>query len=36
MTLFYSESQPYYEFSNFYTPKIPFTIYDIDWKNTLF
>lgn len=34
MTLFYSESQPYYEFSNFYTPKIPFTIYDIDWKNT--
>lgn len=34
MTLFYSPNEPYYEFSNFYEPKIPFTINHVKWKNT--
>jgi predicted NAD-dependent protein-ADP-ribosyltransferase YbiA (DUF1768 family) len=32
--LFYSPDQPYYEFSNFYQPKIPFVFNHIEWKNS--
>lgn len=34
MILFYSENSPYFEFSNFYQPKIPFTFNNIKWANT--
>lgn len=34
MTLFYDPNSPFYEFSNFYEPKIPFTFNNMTWKNT--
>lgn len=33
-TLFYAPTDPYYEFSNFYEPKIPFQFNNINWKNS--